>query len=185
MERPCAGRLRSAAHGPGMSKEQPKTIPTFYAVGHLSGGAVWITSDLPTLISSVISDPGYLARSPAGRLTARERFACSLASETQAGLIQTAVREETWSWAGASLPEIERLTRAREITDRCGPWKGTIPLILVRPPDPAWKAPTGRVKVITPATDPGLLWSALQLGWLTGAGRLDSSGGVRDRGRRR
>ena len=179
------GTAHGAAHGLGMDKDQPKILPTFYAVGRLSDDVVWITSDLPSLIGPLIGDEEYLSRDPAGRLTARERFACSLATETQAGLIQTAVREEKWSWAGASLPEIGRLTQAREISDKGGPWEGAVPLILVRPPDPAWKAPTGRVKVITPATDSGLLWSALQLGWLTGAGRLDSSGGVRDRGRRR
>jgi hypothetical protein len=178
--RGMAGDEGPAAHGPRMSKEQPKTSASFFATGHLTGGEIWVAPDLPTLIADLIGDPEYLSRSPAGRLTARERFACSLATETQAGLIQAAVREETWSWVGASSCELSRLIRAREVTDRDGPWKGTVPLILVRPADPAWKAPTGRVKVITPATDSGLLWGALQLGWLTGAGRLDSSGGIGD-----
>lgn len=168
-----------------MSNEQAKPLPTFYAVGRLSDDAVWVASDLQSLIGALIGDSEYLARDDAGRREARERFACSLATETQAGLIQTAVRDETWSWAGASLLEISRLTRAREVTDRDGPWRGSsVPLILVRPADRTWKAPAGRVKIITPATESGLLWSALQLGWLTGAGRLDSSRGIGDHGRR-
>lgn len=165
-----------------MSKLVP-TIPTFYAVGHLTGGVIWVTRALPVLIGDLIGDEEYLSRDPAGRLTARERAACQLATRSQAGLLQAAIREETWSWEGASLGEIDRLTRAREITDRDGQWKGTVPLILVRPADPQWEAPAGRVRVVTPVSDSGLLWSALQLGWLTGAGRLDSSGGIGDRGR--
>lgn len=167
-----------------MSKEQPKTTPSYYATGRLTGGAIWLAPDLPTLIGDVIGDADeYLTRSASGRLTARERGACELATRSQAGLLQAAVREETWSWEGASLGEIERLTRAREITDRGGPWRGSVPLILVRPPDASWKAPTGRVKIISPASDSGLLWGALQLGWLTGAGRLDSTGGIGEHGR--
>lgn len=160
-----------------MTNEQPKTGASFYATGALTNFEIWVAPTLPTLVSSVTGDLGYLSRDPAGRREVRERFACSLAAEMQAGLIQTAVREGTWSWEGASLLEIERLTRSRQITDRQPSWKGSIPLILVRH-DLAWTAPTGRVKVVAPATDSGLLWSALQLGWLTETGRLDSSGGV-------
>ena len=160
-----------------MSKEQPKTIPTFYALGALTNFEIWVAPTLPTLVSAVTGDLGYLSRDPAGRREIRERFACSLAAETQAALIATAVGEGTWSWEGASLPEIERLTRSRQTTDHQPSWQGGIPLILVRR-DLAWKAPTGRVRVISAVTDSGLLWSAFQLGWLTAAGRLDSSGGV-------
>ena len=164
-----------------MSPEQPKTSATFYALGHLTGDQIWVAPNLPRLIGSLIGDPEYRARDPAGRLMARERFAHSLATEIQAALIETAVREETWSWEGADLHEIDHLTQARQITFRNGHWKGTIPLVLVRH-DPVWKTPTGRVKVITPATDSRLLWSALQLGYLTSAGRLDSSGGIGELG---
>lgn len=160
-----------------MTKEQPKTSATFYATGHLTDFEVWVAPDLPTLISSLIGDPGYLSRDPAGRREIRERFACSLATETQAALIETAVGEGTWSWEGASLSEIERLFRSRQFTDHQPSWKGGIPLILVRH-DLAWKAPTAQVKVVSAVTDSGLLWSAFQLGSLTGAGRLDKSGGV-------
>ena len=165
-----------------MSKE--KAIPTFYALGHLTSDEIWVAPDLPTLISSLIGDPDYLARDPTGRREVRERFLCSLAAEVQAALIQAAVRAETWSWEGASLPETERLTCSRQITDYNGPWKGSLPLILVRPPDAAWTAPTGRVKIVTPATDSALLHSMRELGQLRGAGRLDSSGGIGERGRR-
>lgn len=158
-----------------MSKE--KTIPTFYALGHLSNDEVWVAPDLPTLIGSLIGDPDYLSRGPTGRREVRERFLCSLAAEVQAALIQTAIREGAWSWEGADLLETTRLTRSRQITDYNGPWKGRLPLILVRH-DPAWTAPTGRVKVVTPATDSGLLHGMRELGQLREAGRLDSSGGV-------
>lgn len=175
--------LRDPAHDPGMSAEQP-TTPTFYATGHLTDGEVWIAPDLPSLIEALIGDPGYRTRSPAARLTARERCAEELTTRTQAGLIQAAIREGTWSWEGASLPEIERLTRAREITDRGGPWRGGVPLILVQPADREWKAPAGAVRAISPGSDSSLLFGMRELGWLTGAGRLDSSGGVREVGRR-
>jgi len=160
-----------------MSKEQPKTIPTFYALGALTNFEIWVAPTLPTLVSAVTGDLGYLSRDPAGRREIRERFACSLAAETQAALIATAVGEGTWSWEGESLPEIERLTRSRQTTDHHSSWQGGIPLILVRH-DLAWKAPTGRVRVISAVTDSGLLSSAFQLGWLTETGRLDSTGGV-------
>ena len=165
-----------------MSKEeQPKTIPTFYATGHLTGyGEIWVAPDLPTLIG----DPEYRARSPAAKLTARERCACALATQTQAGLIQAALAAGTWSWEGASMAEIESLTRAREITDRGRPWRGSIPLTLVRAQDRSWKAPVGLVKVISPWSDSSLLHGMRELGWLSEAGRLDSSGGLSDPGRK-
>ena len=161
-------------------KEQPKTTPAFYAVGHLTGDAVWTASDLPTLIEALTGDPEYRSRSPAGRLTAREIYTAELATRTQAGLLQAAIMAGTWSWEGASMAEIERLTRAREITDRDrGVWHGSVPLILVRPPqDRDWKMPTGRVKVISPWSDSSLLLGMRELGWLSEAGRLDSTGGV-------
>lgn len=165
-------------------EEEPKTIPTFYATGHLTGGEIWVAPDLPTLIADLLGDTEYRARSPAGRLTARERCACELATRTQAGLIQAALAAETWSWDGASLAEIERLTRAREITDRDrGVWRGSVPLILVRPQDRSWIAPAGRVKIISPWSDSSLLLGMRDLGWLE-AGRLDSTGGVSEPGRR-
>jgi hypothetical protein len=179
------GRRRDPpAHDPGMSQEPPKTTPTFYATGHLTGDEVWVAPDLPTLIEALIGDPGYRSRSPAGRLTARERCACELTTRTQAGLIQAAIREGTWSWEGASSTELDRLTRGREITDRDGPWRGGVPLILVRPPDSGWKVPAGAVKTISPGSDSALLYGMRELGWITSAGRLDSSGGVREGGRR-
>lgn len=93
-------------------------------------------------------------------------------------MLAAAVQAGTWSWEGASLSEIERLTRAREVTDRDGEWVGSVPLILVRAQDRSWKAPTGRVKVISPWSDSSLLFGMRELGWLREAGRLDSTGGV-------
>lgn len=80
-----------------MTKEQPKIIPSFYATGHLTGDQIWVAPDLPSLISSLTGDPEYRARSPAGRLTVREKCACELATRTQAGLLQAAVNGGTWS----------------------------------------------------------------------------------------
>lgn len=179
-----AGHLSSPAHDLGMSKEQPKTTATIYATGRLTGGEIWVAPDLPTLIEALIGDPEYRARSPAGRLTARERCACELATRTQAGLLQAAIAAGTWSWEGASIAEIERLTRAREITDRGGPWRGSMPLVLVRPQDRVWRAPAGRVKAVSPWSDSALLLGMRELGWIREAGRLDSSGGVSEPGRR-
>ena len=83
------------------------------------------------------------------------------------------------------MAEIERLTRAREITDRDrGVWRGSVPLILVRPQDREWKMPAGRVKVISPWSDSVLLLGMRELGWITSAGRLDSTSGVREPGQR-
>lgn len=166
-----------------MSTEQP-TVPAFYASGHLTAGEVWIAPDLPTLLEALISDPEYRTRSPAGRLAARQKCAAELTTRTQAGLIQAAIREGTWSWEGATSTEIDRLTRAREITDRGGPWRGGVPLILVRPADREWKVPAGAVKSISPGSDSGLLFGMRELGWITGAGRSDSSGAVGGSGRR-
>ena len=165
-----------------MSK--PKTSATFYAVGQLTGGEVWVAPDLPTLISSLARDPEYLSRSRAQRLTVRERCACELATRTQAGLIQAALAAGTFSWEGASLAQIDRLARAREVTDRGLEWHGGLPLILVRPQDREWKMPTGRVKTISPWSDSALLLGMRELGWLREAGRLDSSGGVSEPRRR-
>jgi hypothetical protein len=105
------------AHGPVMSHEQSKTTPSFYAVGHLTNDALWIAPDLPSLIGSLLGDPEYRSRSTASRLTARERCACELSTRTQAGLLQAALADEIWSWQGASMQEIDRLTRAREISE--------------------------------------------------------------------
>jgi hypothetical protein len=164
--------------------QQPPATPAFYAVGYLTGGAVWVAPDLPSLIGPLIGDPEYRARSPAGRLAVRERCACELATRTQAGLIQAALAAGTWSWEGASSTEIDRLTRAREITDRGGPWRGGVPLILVEPGASSWKRPAGLVTMISPRGDSSLLFGMRELGWITSAGRLDSSGGVREGGRR-
>jgi hypothetical protein len=164
-----------------MSNDQSKTTPSFYAVGHLTGDAVWITPDIPSLIEALIGDPEYRMRSPAGRLTARERGACELATRTQAGLLHQELAADRFSWEGASLPEIDRLTRAREITDRDGPWHRSPPLILVQPADPSWKRPAGLVKAISPRSDSSLLWGMRDLGWLESIGRLDSTGGVDDK----
>lgn len=166
-----------------MSQAQQPAIPTFYATGHLTGGEVWVAPGLPSLIEALIGDPEYRSRRQAGRLTARERCAVELTTWTQAGLIQAALAEGTWSWEGASSTEIDRLTRARKITDRGGPWRGGVPLILVRPSDPGWKVPAGVVKMISPGSDSALLYGMRELGWLTGAGRLDSSGAVGGSGR--
>ena len=166
----------TAAHGRIMNA---KLTSSFFAHGQLTGSAVWTSSDLPSLIAALSGDDEYLKRDAAGRLNARERASCQLATRTQAGLLLAAVHAETWSWEGASLGEIERLKRPREVTDRCGEWTGSMPLILVRPHnDRSWKAPAGRVKVISPLSDSSLLWGMRELGLLDSAGRLDSSGGT-------
>ena len=69
-----------------MSKEQPKTIPTFYALGALTNFEIWVAPSLPTLVSSVTGDVEYLSRDSTGRREVRERFACSLATETPGGV---------------------------------------------------------------------------------------------------
>lgn len=154
------------------------SIPTFFAHGHLTDSALWTTSDLPTLIAALIGDGEYLARDSADRLAVREQTACQIATQTQAGLLMAAVQAATFSWEGASLLEISRLTRAREITDRDGSWSGSVPLILVRPQNRSWKTPAGRVKVISPWCDSHLLTGMRDLGWLEDVGRLDSAGGI-------
>ena len=87
---------------------------------------------------------------------------------------------------GRQLCVAERLTRARarEITDRGGPWRGSMPLVLVRPQDRVWRAPAGRVKAVSPWSDSALLLGMREVGWIREAGRLDSSGGVSEPGRR-
>lgn len=166
-----------AAHGFTMKPTHPKTS-SFFAHGFLTGDALWTTFDLLTLIATLIDDEEYLARSDAGRLAARERCACELATRSQAGLLMAAVQAGSFSWEGASLSEITCLTRAREVTDHEDRWDGSVPLILVRPQDRSWKAPAGLVKVISPLSDSSLLWGMRELGWLDSAGRLDSSGGI-------
>lgn len=157
---------------------QPISTPSFFAHGQVTGSNLWTSSDLPSLIAAIIGGDEYLARDAPGRLAVRQRSACELATRTQAGMLAAAVQAGTWSWEGASLSEIERLTRAREVTDRDGEWVGSVPLILVRAQDRSWKAPTGRVKVISPWSDSSLLFGMRELGWLREAGRLDSTGGV-------
>jgi hypothetical protein len=165
------------------------STPSFFAIGELTGLAIWTTSDLPTLIASLVTSltgqEGYLNADPAGRQRAREKFCLEIATRTQVGLIQAAISAGTWSWEGASLREIERLTRPKQVADHdTGAWKGGVPLILVRPEKRYWRVPAGRVRAISPATDSAVLFGALALGWLTGAGRLDSTGGISERGRR-
>jgi hypothetical protein len=167
-----------AAHELGMRKEPPPAVPSFCALGHLTGGAIWTSSDLPTLVEALIGDPQYRSRSPAGRLTARENCSFQLATRSQAGLIQAALAEGTWSFEGASSHEIDRLTRGRQIADSGGAWRGSVPLILVKPADPSWTLPKGLVKVISPRTDRSLIVGMVGLGWLLEASRLDSAGGV-------
>ena len=194
MQRACAGCAAGcavgratvcAAHELGMDKEQPAAItPSFYAIGHLTGGDIWTAPDLRTLVEALIGDPRYRSRSPAGQLTAREKCALELATRSQAGLIQAALAEGAWSFGGASSHEIDRLTLPREITDRSGVWRVSVPLILVHPTDdPSWTPPKGLVKVISPRTDKSLLVGMLGLGWLLEASRFDSTGGVRESGR--
>lgn len=160
-----------------MQPVPPTGTPAFCAVGELTGSEIWMASTLPILISGLIDDPEYASRDRTGQLLQRERFACELATQTAAGLLLAAITAGTFSWEGASLEEIDRLTRAREIADREGHWPGSVPLILVKPRG-VWKSPTGRVKVISPATDSVLLLGMRQLGWLTEVTRMDSAGGI-------
>jgi hypothetical protein len=180
MQRACAVFAAVfTAHEPGMDREQPAAVtPLFCAVGHLTGGAIWTASDLPALVEALIGDPQYRSRSLAGRLTARENCSFQLATRSQAGLIQAALADGTWSFEGASSNEIDRLTRARQIADSDGAWRVRVPLILVKPADPSWTLPKGLVKVISPRTDRSLIVGMVGLGWLLEASRLDSAGGV-------
>ncbi|MEC5185286.1 hypothetical protein RCH12_002762 [Cryobacterium sp. MP_3.1] len=173
-----------------MTKREP--APAFWMTGELTGGELRVADSPAGLIASVLEGYGEVPListadgEPGGlletwkeiKLHDRFAFACQVATEYQARALVAAEKAGTWSLAGATEAEVDRLYTTRSRVPDGGPWApGLVKLIIVHPVAEAiqWDSPvTSRsLVVIDPRTEVNLLRGLEACGALSSAGRLD------------
>jgi hypothetical protein len=155
----------------------------FYACGQLLGDRLVIAESLDDLVEACL--PGYPpATDPGGRAAVRREWALHFATTMQAQVAAEAGREERFSIEGADDNTLTRIFEDRSRTPSSEPWNlRGLPLIIVRPDDPAWKRPAqghGTVVLVDVRSAGATLKTWLSVGLLSSVGRLTAKSKVTD-----
>ena len=138
--KPLGGTTGLAAHDVGMQKS------FLHASGPGSRGEL-LTGTSHQIVEALID---LHFGEGVDRPTAMRAIAVVAATRFQAESMQRASAAGTFSLAGCTMAEIDRLTRDRTITDRDPtPWlRRDVPLVLVHPGTEMWQPPTGNVMTL-------------------------------------
>jgi hypothetical protein len=166
--------------------------PSFWMTGDLTGGELRVADSPAGLIASVLEGYGALPLIPEGngepgsmflawneiKKHDRFAFACQVATEYQARALVAAEKAGTWSLAGATEDEVDRLYTTRSRVPDSKSWApGNVLLVIVHPVAEAiaWEPPAASrsLVVIDPRTEVNLLRGLEACGSLSSAGRLD------------
>ncbi|MET4703300.1 hypothetical protein [Frigoribacterium sp. UYMn621] len=160
--------------------------PVHYAIGGetMTGGEIWVGT-IAELVTALIDrrSNGTLPVTGPLRAASREALGTAIAAERQLELVNRAIQRGEFSYDRLIDEELELLLHARGEIDLAGcEWRVVeVPLIVIRSIAlPA--VPSGHVVVVDVTSDRRLIASLVGTGLLA-AGRLDSTGTVREHGR--
>ena len=186
---PATASVVSPAHVIIMMNHR-ETKPVFWIEGPLTSGELRTSRSPDGLVGSLIPNYGQLGHLRHGleteavaaaraesMLQSRFTFACAVAAALETEILAAATLAGTWSIAGESSENLDRLHAPRQLLPSDAPWPASnIKLVIVQPIAMAidWKRPliNRSLVVIDPRTAARLLGTLASCGALTTAGRL-------------
>jgi hypothetical protein len=160
--------------------------PVHYAIGGetMTGGEIWVGT-IAELVTALIDrrSNGTLPVSGPLRAASRQALGAAVAAERQLELVNRSIQRGDFSYDQLSDDELGLLLHTRGETDLAGcEWRVVeVPLVVIRS-TALPIVPSGHVVVVDVTSDRRFIASLVGTGLLA-AGRLDSTGAVREHGR--